>query len=87
VKDVAQTDYALALELAECPRLIKGYGDTYILGTHNFESLMQALSRLRQMDKPAVHLKTLREAALADDTGKKLENALAELNLFPGGAQ
>jgi len=46
---------------------------------------MQALPTLRQMDNAAARLKTLREAALADDTGKKLENALAELNLLPGG--
>jgi len=31
------------------------------------------------------HHPRLREAALADDTGKQLENALAELNLLPGG--
>ena len=43
---------------------------------------MQALPRLRQMDNPAARLRNLREAALADDTGKKLENALAELNLL-----
>src|SRR5262249_8680125 len=41
VQDLAQSDYALAQELAECPRLIKGYGDTYLHGTRNFESLMQ----------------------------------------------
>ncbi|MCU1333410.1 MAG: indolepyruvate oxidoreductase subunit [Candidatus Angelobacter sp.] len=87
VKDVAQTDYALAFEVAECPRLVKGYGDTYALGTRNFESLMRALPALRQMDNAAARLKTLREAALADDTGKKLENALLELNLLPGGRQ
>jgi indolepyruvate ferredoxin oxidoreductase beta subunit len=85
VKEVAQADYALALEVAECPRLVKGYGDTYALGSRNFESLMQALPALRQMNNAAARLKTLREAALADDTGKKLENALAELNLLPGG--
>jgi indolepyruvate ferredoxin oxidoreductase, beta subunit len=85
VKDVAQSDYALALEVAECPRLVKGYGDTYVLGSRNFERLMQALPRLRQMDNPAARLRNLREAALADDTGKKLENALAELNSLPGG--
>jgi indolepyruvate ferredoxin oxidoreductase beta subunit len=86
VKDVAQTDYALSLEVAECPRLVKGYGDTYALGSRNFENLMQALPALRQMDNAAARLKTLREAALADDTGKRLENALAELNLLPGGS-
>jgi indolepyruvate ferredoxin oxidoreductase beta subunit len=85
VKDVAQTDYSLALEVAECPRLVKGYGDTYALGSRNFERLMQTLPTLRQMDNPAARLKVLREAALADDTGKKLESALAELNLLPGG--
>jgi hypothetical protein len=37
------------------------------------------------MDNAAARFKALREAALADDTGKKLENALAELNLHPGG--
>jgi indolepyruvate ferredoxin oxidoreductase beta subunit len=84
VKDLAQSDYALALEVAECPRLVKGYGDTYVLGSRNFERLMQAIPRLRQMDNPAVRLRNLREAALADDTGKKLEDALAELNLLRG---
>ncbi|MBZ5506594.1 MAG: indolepyruvate oxidoreductase subunit beta family protein [Acidobacteriia bacterium] len=86
VKDVAQVDYALALEVAECPRLVKGYGDTYLLGSRNFESLMRALPRLRQLDNPASRLKDLRHAALADDTGKKLEDALAKLNLPQGGA-
>jgi hypothetical protein len=38
------------------------------------------------MEDAAARLKSLREAALADDTGKKLENALAELNLLPGGS-
>ena len=84
VKNVAQSDYALALEVAECPRLVKGYGDTYALGSRNFERLMQTLPRLRQMDNAATRLRNLREAALADDTGKELENALAELNLLPG---
>ncbi|HSK42276.1 MAG TPA: indolepyruvate oxidoreductase subunit beta family protein [Candidatus Binatia bacterium] len=85
VKDLAPANYALALEVAECPRLVKGYGDTYVLGSRNFEYLMQALPRLRQMADAAIRLKSLREAALADDTGKQLENALAQLNLLPGG--
>jgi indolepyruvate ferredoxin oxidoreductase, beta subunit len=87
LNDVAQTDYALALEVAECPRLVKGYGDTYVLGSRNFESLMQALTRLRQMEDGAARLKSLRETALADDTGKKLETALAELDLRQAGEQ
>jgi indolepyruvate ferredoxin oxidoreductase beta subunit len=73
--------------VAECARLVKGYGDTYLLGTRNFESLMNALPRLRRMENPAARLKVLRELALADDTGKRLENALVELNRLPGGVQ
>ena len=87
LKDVAQTNYALALEVAECPRLVKGYGDTYVLGSRNFESLMRALPSLRNMENAGVRLKALREAALADDTGKKLKDALAELHRLPGGSQ
>jgi len=34
VEKVAQSDYALALEVAECPRLIKGYGETYVQGKY-----------------------------------------------------
>lgn len=80
VKDTAQADYALALEVAECPRLVKGYGDIYVLGSRNFESLMRALPSLRKMENAAARLKALRETALADSTGKKLENTLAELD-------
>lgn len=50
------------------------------------DALMRALPRLCQMDNAPVHLKTLCEAALTVDTGKKLEAALAEMNLAPGGS-
>lgn len=85
VKNVAQSDCAIALEVAERRRVVKGDGDTYALGSRNFESLMRALPSLRKMENAPARLKALRETALADDTGKKLENALAELNLLPGG--
>lgn len=85
VKELAGTDYALACEVAECPRLIKGYGDTHLLGSRNFTALMQALPALRQQDGAAARLRMLRETALADDTGEKLRNALRELEALPGG--
>lgn len=83
VRDLAAVDYDLACELAECPRLVKGYGDTHILGIRNFESLMRAIPALRQKGG-AARLKNLREAALADETGKKLADALRELGFQPG---
>lgn len=85
LKELAATDYALACEVAECPRLIKGYGDTHQLGSRNFELLMQALPALRQQDGAAARLRTLRETALADETGEKLGHALRELGALQGG--
>lgn len=68
----AATDYALAVEVAESQRLVKGYGDTHIRGTRNFDTLMAALPQLSQGVDGAGQLRRLREAALADDSGKQL---------------
>jgi len=75
----AQQNYALALELAECPRVVKGYGDTHTRGRKSFDALMTSLPKLACVDDPAQSLKKLREAALADDTGEKLAEALRGL--------
>ncbi|MBE2245128.1 MAG: indolepyruvate oxidoreductase subunit beta family protein [Burkholderiaceae bacterium] len=72
----ARGEYALAAEIAECPRLIKGYGDTHERGMRNFTTLMQALDRL-PAPTAAERLRTLREAALADEHGNKLREAIA----------
>jgi indolepyruvate ferredoxin oxidoreductase beta subunit len=74
---VAPEDYALALEIAECPRMVKGYGDTHAQGEKNYEAIMAALPVLRPKRNAAQRLRNLREAALADDTGEKLAKALA----------
>ena len=75
---VAPEDYALALEIAECPRMVKGYGDTHAQGEKNYEAIMAALPALSGKSDAASRLKKLREAALADDTGEKLARALAD---------
>lgn len=85
VKELTQVDYDLACEVAECPRLIKGYGDTHVLGSRNFDLLMQALPVLRQNSGAAERLRSLRESALADDTGKNLTDALRNLGVQQGG--
>jgi indolepyruvate ferredoxin oxidoreductase, beta subunit len=72
-------DYALAQEYAECPRLIKGYGDTHALGSGNFAAIMNVLPRLRGREDAAPQLRSLREAALADERGTKLSEALKEV--------
>lgn len=76
---LTKDDYALAVEFAECPRLIKGYGETNALGTRNFNAIVSALPRLKGAPDAAARLKSLREAALADEHGQKLSEALKEV--------
>jgi indolepyruvate ferredoxin oxidoreductase beta subunit len=78
IPPLALEDYALALEVAECPRLVKGYGDTHLLGSRNFDLVMGAVAKLRGTHDAARFVKKLREAALADETGTKLSEALRE---------
>jgi indolepyruvate ferredoxin oxidoreductase beta subunit len=73
---LAGEDYALAREMAELPRLLKGYGDTHAHGSRNFEAIMNALPELRRNNDAGERLKKLREAALADDDGSKLAEVL-----------
>jgi indolepyruvate ferredoxin oxidoreductase beta subunit len=78
IPSTAQEDYALALELAECPRMVKGYGDTHAQGERHYDRVLEALPSLRGTSDAASRLRSLREAALADDTGEKLAKALGD---------
>ncbi len=69
------TDPAMALQVAELARLVKGYSDTHERGMRNFDTLMAVEPTLRD---PAI-LAQLRAAALADDTGGALQAALSHL--------
>ena len=68
---------ALALEVARAQRLVKGYGDTHARGWKNFCLLMGRLAQLEAMPQGAAWLKALVDAALADDSGDALRQALA----------
>jgi len=63
-----------ALELVKCQRLIKGYGDTFERGLHNFTQIVE---RYRAGGLTASGIARLREAALADENGDALQTALA----------
>lgn len=76
VQEVEREDYHLAIEIAELPRLIKGYGDTHQRGMRNYEALLAKIPALRGRTDAAPILRRLREAALADDSGKRLAEAL-----------
>lgn len=79
LRELAPRDYALACELAEFPRVLRGYGETQARGKENFDAMMAALPRLAARTDAPVRLKRLREAALADESGQRLKAALREV--------
>jgi len=79
VEELARKDYALACEVAEFPRVLRGYGETHARGRQNFDAMMAALPGLAQRPDAQLRLKKLREAALADDSGQRLRAVLQEV--------
>ena len=80
VEDGARQDAALGLELAECGRLIKGYGATHDRGKDNLLHILESLASATASDNPAARAATIgsaRRAALADDGGTLLDQTLA----------
>lgn len=71
-------DAALGREIADCGRLIKGYGSTNERGKHN---LLHVIDHLAVGPKPAADraaaIRAAREAALADEGGLALDRTLA----------
>ncbi|MBK8019156.1 MAG: indolepyruvate oxidoreductase subunit beta family protein [Betaproteobacteria bacterium] len=79
IAEVAARDLDLAIALAECQRLVKGYGDTHARGLANFETVMSAAHRLQGRPGAGAAVRELLEAALADERGDKLGEAKARL--------
>jgi len=73
---IATINPALAIEVAQCQRLVKGYGDTHERGWKSFTTLMAVVARAGAALAPAT-LAELRDAALADERGLALNAALA----------
>ena len=81
VVQAAASDPALALEVAEARNLVKGYGDTHARGRASYAAIVGLLPAIRATGEPAKTMATLRKAALADETGLKLGEAIAGLGL------
>jgi indolepyruvate ferredoxin oxidoreductase beta subunit len=75
----AAVDYDLAVEIAKCQRLIKGYGDTHARGMRAFDTVIEALERDDLGEHPADTARKLIDAAMADEDGAALESALRNL--------
>jgi indolepyruvate ferredoxin oxidoreductase beta subunit len=77
----AKANHALAVEIAECQRLVKGYGETHERGMRNFRRITALLPALATEPDGPDRLRQLREAALKDEEGKQLDALMRSWNL------
>ena len=77
--ELAPRNYELAVEMAACQQLVKGYGETFERGLARFRAIAEALPALRGGTDPASAVRELRAAALADEDGGEFAAALARL--------
>lgn len=80
----ARKDYALATEILNCRRLIKGYSDTHARAQSKFDRVLSALPMLAGRDDAADWIRRLREAALKDEKGDMLDGALKTVATLAG---
>lgn len=80
IEQTARTDRDLAVAIAKAQRLVKGYSDTLARGRQNFQAVMATVPLIRVRPQAAQQLQDLCEAALADDTGQALQQALGRLH-------
>jgi len=79
---------ALAIEIAECARLIKGYGDTHKRGSDNYRVIVSqviepALAGQIAIRQAADAIASARTAALLDPEGEALSKCLAAIAAPP----
>ncbi|MBI5899803.1 MAG: 2-oxoacid:acceptor oxidoreductase family protein [Rhodocyclales bacterium] len=78
----AATRLDVALELALCARMVKGYGATNERAKENFRSIINSL---KSSDPAAI--RRAREAALAEESGTALDAALSQAGAPPRAAK
>jgi len=88
VGETAKLSPDLAVEVAECARLIKGYGDTYARGSANYRAIEARVIRpiiggQIALQHGADAVASARTAALVDPEGESLAKCLAALNPQP----
>ncbi len=75
VRTATQRDPELALEIALCGRLVKGYGDTRARTTAQMLEILDRVEQDGTVSAPVV--RSLRTSALGDDAGEAFAEALA----------
>ncbi len=85
VEMAVREDGQLALEIALCGRLIKGYGATDERGKENLRHILEHLASNAALDvgERTAAVRAAREAALADEGGKALDQTLVAYGAPP----
>ena len=91
IRRAAALSAELAIEIAECARLIKGYGDTHKRGSGNYRLVVAqvvepALAGHMPLRQAIDAVASARTAALLDPEGEALTKCLAELSAPPAHA-
>jgi indolepyruvate ferredoxin oxidoreductase, beta subunit len=79
-------ELGVALEVALCGRLIKGYGDTHRRGKRSFLRILETLvegGAVTAAQARAQAVRTARASALADPEGRALEGSLSAHGIAP----
>jgi indolepyruvate ferredoxin oxidoreductase beta subunit len=81
----APMNLGLAIEIASCAQLIKGYGDTHERGMASYLKIVKdvvepALSGTLEVELASDALANVRAAALADPSGKRLDAVIAAIS-------
>lgn len=76
------TDYAYAVELIRCRRLVKGYSDTHARSLSKFDRVMAGADLVKGREDGADWVARLREAALQDEKGEALDGAIQTVRSF-----
>jgi indolepyruvate ferredoxin oxidoreductase beta subunit len=79
IQETAPRNYELAIEIAECQALVKGYGETHQRGARNFDLITANARRWVGRPDAAAKVRELRTAALSDDQGIALAQALRQV--------
>ncbi|MGH6770053.1 MAG: indolepyruvate oxidoreductase subunit beta family protein [Xanthobacteraceae bacterium] len=85
IAEAAAQSGGLALEIAECARLIKGYGDTHKRGSGNYRAIethaiRPALAGAIPLPRAIDAVASARTAALVDPDGESLAQCLAAID-------
>lgn len=80
IGELAASDPGLAVEVAECQQLVKGYGETHERGLASFLLISEHARRWAGQPQAAYNVRELRKAALSDDLGIALADALQKIN-------